>query len=53
MGRLLVRDSTPRLSWERAMTGTFSSRAMPFSPLVILESSWTRLSGVVPSMSWR
>jgi len=40
-------SSTARLSWERASTGTFISRAMPFSERVMAVISCTRFSILV------
>jgi hypothetical protein len=46
-GGLLVRASSlARLSWARAITGTFSSLASAFSPREMLPTSCARLSPV-------
>ena len=38
IGRLFVRDSTPRLNCDRAIIGTLSSRASALSDRVTLEN---------------
>ncbi|MNN38273.1 hypothetical protein D3C81_1522590 [compost metagenome] len=43
-GRLSVRVSSERLSWDSAITGTFSSLARPFRPREISEISVARFS---------
>ena len=56
MGRLICLDSTLRESWERAMTGTLSSRASALREREISEISCWRLSPLRmprPCMSWR
>ena len=54
-GRLSSRFSTARESCDRAMTGTFSSLARALRPVVISDTSCTRLSLLVelPVMSCR
>ena len=42
-GRLSARCSTPRFSWDKAITGTLSSFARPLSPREIAEISLTTL----------
>ena len=53
MGRLSCRLSTLRLSWDKAMSGTFSSRARALREREISEISCCRLSALRPCMSCR
>jgi len=53
-GLLSERISRLRDSWERATTGTLSSRARIFRPRLISDTSTWRFSALVrPDMSWR
>ena len=53
IGRLSCRLSTLRLSWDKAMSGTFSSRAKALRDREISEISCWRLSALRPCMSCR
>ena len=53
IGRLSCRLSTLRLSWDKAMSGTFSSRARALRDREISEISCWRLSALRPCMSCR